>query len=316
LAKKFDLAPRIAITSNRSDFQFDPDFETYLFLDNSLLYFPDLDVVIDPTDNLSRLNLINPFYLGNNALIIKEVKVGDLVTGMGKVGKLPESALEENIVRLKAEIKIDGDFDEIDMDMHAAATGLAVKGYQPLFDVVEKDKMEEFNRYVMGMYEDKYIPESLSFENNASEHFGVKPFVSKYKLISDEFIEKGGKNYLFKIGMIIGPQSQMYFDEKLERRFDVVSTLAHEYYYNISFNIPENYKVTNLDDLKLTRDASTDEHKVFFRCDYTQEGDTVTVTIHESYDKASYPASFFDSFRDVINTAADFNKITLIFEPK
>lgn len=316
LTKRFGLSPRIAITNNRADLRFDPDFETYLFLDTSLLYFPEIECVVDPTDNMSRLNHVNPFYLGNNALIIKEVKVGDFVTGMGKVGKLPEAELEENQVRLKAEVKIDGDFDEVDMDMHARATGLAVKGYQPLFDFIDADKMEEFQRYVMGMYEDKYIEESLSFENNASKYFGVEPFVSKYKLISDEFIEKGGNNYLFKIGMMIGPQSQMYYNEKLERRFEVVSTMAHEYFYTISFNIPENYKVSNLDDLKIAQDASTDEYKVFFFSDYKQEGNTVTVEVHESYDRASYPASFFKPFREVINTAADFNKITLIFEPK
>ena len=316
LSKRFDLESRIAITCNRSDFRFDPDFETYLFLDVSLLYYPDLDCVIDPADNLSRLNHVNPFYLGNDALIIKEVKVGDLVTGMGKVGRLPAAALDENQVRLQSNIKIEGDFDDVEMEMRSEATGIAVKGYQPVFDFIEEDKLEEFNRYVMGMYQDKYIEESLTFENNESKEFGVKPFVCKYKLISDEFIEKGGKNYLFKIGMIIGPQSQMYYDEKKERRFDVVSTLAHEYFYTITFNIPENYKVSNLDDLKITKDASNDEHKVFFFCDYTQEGNQVTVKIHESYDKATYPASFFKPFREVINTAADFNKITLIFEPK
>lgn len=316
LSKMFDLSPRIAITCNRADFSFDPEFETYLFLDNSLLYYPEIDVVIDPTDNYSRLNHINPYYLGNKALIIKEVKVGEMVTGVGKIGMLPNAALDENVVRMDANINIEGEFDEVEMALKTAATGLSVKGYQPIFELVESDKMEEFERYVMGQYEDKFIPESLSFENNTSADFGVNPLVSNFKLISDEYIEKGGKNYLFKIGMIIGPQSQMYYDEKSERRFDVVSNLAHEYYYTIKFNIPEGYKVANLDELKITQDASTDEHKVFFLCDYTIEDDVVTVKVHESYDKAIYPASFFKPFRAVINTAADFNKITLIFEPK
>jgi hypothetical protein len=49
-----------------------------------------------------------------------------------------------------------------------------------------------------------------------------------------------------------------------------------------------------------------------FESSYKQNDNVVTVTNTESYHAINYPLNIFDSYKAVINAAADFNKITLI----
>ena len=51
-----------------------------------------------------------------------------------------------------------------------------------------------------------------------------------------------------------------------------------------------------------------------FTSSYELNGDSLKVTCHEYYDEISVPLERYEEFRTVINAAADFNKITLVFE--
>jgi len=106
---------------------------------------------------------------------------------------------------------------------------------------------------------------------------------------------------------------EMYQDE--ERKLDVEMNYNHSYYRTISFNIPEGYQIKNLDDLKFDVSYTYDNKKsAYFVANYEIKGNTVTMTNVEVYDAIWYPKTSFDSYRKVINAAADFNKVTLILE--
>ena len=63
--------------------------------------------------------------------------------------------------------------------------------------------------------------------------------------------------------------------------------------------------------------SSNDGKKTMeFTSKYEVKDDIVTVTCVEYYDEISVPLSRYEEFRTVINAAADFNKITLVFEEK
>jgi len=61
---------------------------------------------------------------------------------------------------------------------------------------------------------------------------------------------------------------------------------------------------------------TNEEGKVIlsFKSSYTIEGNKVKVIIEEFYKQTQYPAEIFNEYRSVVNAAADFEKISLIFE--
>jgi len=49
-----------------------------------------------------------------------------------------------------------------------------------------------------------------------------------------------------------------------------------------------------------------------FISSYVQKGNELIVTNEEFYNVLEYPLEVFEKYREVINAAADFNKITLV----
>jgi hypothetical protein len=52
----------------------------------------------------------------------------------------------------------------------------------------------------------------------------------------------------------------------------------------------------------------------FFTSDYKLEGGKLIITIIESYNALELPIEKYNDFREVINAASDFNKITLVLD--
>jgi len=53
-----------------------------------------------------------------------------------------------------------------------------------------------------------------------------------------------------------------------------------------------------------------------FKSFYEMDGDTLKITADEFYNINKISKEFYEDYRQVINSAADFNKVTLILEPK
>ena len=53
-----------------------------------------------------------------------------------------------------------------------------------------------------------------------------------------------------------------------------------------------------------------------FDSHYTLDCNLLTVTADEHYRESIVAPEIFEAYRTVINSAADFNKVTLILEPK
>jgi len=105
----------------------------------------------------------------------------------------------------------------------------------------------------------------------------------------------------------------MYQEEK--RKLPVENEFNRNYERKIQFEIPEGYRIRNLDDLKMNIFYDENGTKSMgFSSDYLVEGSQISVFIKEYYKQLDYPVEDFDQFRKIINAAADFNKKVLIFE--
>jgi len=89
------------------------------------------------------------------------------------------------------------------------------------------------------------------------------------------------------------------------------------YYRTIKIHIPEGYQISNLEDIIIKNSYTTKDKELFiFNSYYTLEGNVLTVTADEHYRETFVAPEIFEAYRTVINSAADFNKVTLVLEPK
>lgn len=304
----------IVATCDKSEVQFDKTFENYLFLGNQFITTLDEKVIIDPADKFSRINYIDPMYLGHEGLFVKKKTIGGVETAIGKVKTIPSNDAMDNLIRAEININIAPNFDDLTIDINKEYHGQVAKNTQPIFPLLEQDELDEFYKYAVYAYTDHVKSATLEFTNTEQDAFPLKPLIADFEIESNNFFEKGGNSYFLKLGELIGPQSQLYYDEEKERVNDVFSQYPRKYEYKLSFNIPEGFEAQNLDDINIEIKSEYEDHDFFFHSEYEQVGDKVTVTINELYDSSTYPASTFESYRKVINAAADFNKVKILFK--
>jgi hypothetical protein len=112
---------------------------------------------------------------------------------------------------------------------------------------------------------------------------------------------------------LIGEQAELYQEE--ERKNPVENTYNHEYAREITFTIPEGYVCKNLDDLNMEVIPFKDgKDGAGFVSTYSVDDNKVTVVVNEYYTQMEFPVEAYPEYREVINAAADFNKITLVLE--
>ncbi|MTI31851.1 DUF3857 domain-containing protein [Xanthovirga aplysinae] len=317
-AKLFTLADiehELVMTTERDNVHFDGQFENWKNLVNYLFYFPETNEFMSPEEPFFRYGMV-PFLLTNvEGLFIKPIQLGEVHTAIGRVKFIPPLSYEKSFDKLDISI----DFKT--MDIAEVTTDRFFGGYnamsiQPYYSFIpEQNKLEVINSMVKMYSGDARLLnyEVINGEPNLSPL--KEPFEVQATFETSSLIGKAGKNYLFKIGDVIGPQVEMY--QEKPRVTNVENDFNRLYDRKISFKIPKGYEVKNLDDLNMDVSYEKDGDKIFaFSSTYEQKGRLVKVQVDEYYKEINVEKEAFEGFRKVINAAADFNKITLVFEKK
>lgn len=309
-----DLEHQLVLTCDRFEDTFDKNFEAYLFLDEYLIYIPSLKVHISPTDVFSRFNYIPSELTYTDALYIIPVELGDFKSGAGKIKfiePLPSKATYNNMF-INADFS--DDIQEINISVKTQAHGYYASTTQNIYDYMDDEQEKEMDESLLDFITKEVEVKEVKVENKGTENFGIKPLTTSATFTSSSFIENAGPKFLFKIGEMIGPQQEMY-DEK-ERKFRVENDFNRSYHREITFNIPNGYKIVNLDDLKMDIfHTSNNKRTMAFTSNYEILSDgKIKVVVDEYYNQITYPIEQYEEYRKVINAAADFNKKILFIE--
>ena len=107
------------------------------------------------------------------------------------------------------------------------------------------------------------------------------------------------------------------YQEEEERVYDIEADHTRHYYREITFNVPEGYQIKNLDDAKMDHQYEMDgETRILFTSKVIEENGKYKVVSEEYYGQVVWPSEKYEQYREVINAAADFNKIVLVLEKK
>ncbi len=311
-----EIKHEMVLTSNRSRLKFDKDFEAHNFLADFLIYFPALGTYLSPTDMESRYGFPPGYLTDNHGLFIKEVKIGSFKSGIGKVKYINAPDADKTTDKLVVNVRFDAEnLLSNSFEIERSISGYNALPIHPYMHLIVGEDRENILKELAKNMSENVDVDRIDVINEDPKLFGVKPIKFVMDLKSEAFIEKAGKKYLFNVGALIGPQKQMYQDKK--RILPLESRYKRSYYREINIQLPKGFTVVNLEELKIKNSYANDGKELFsFVSSYALVGDQLKVTVVEYYDTNIVPPSIFEAYRKVINSAADFNKITLILEPK
>lgn len=314
---KLGIEHELLVTCDHTETIFEKDFESYNYLDDYFIYFPQYNRHLSPTHFLYRYGLI-PFQFRNHyGLYIRKSSLGSSAAGTGKVRFIKPDSYIENTDSLIISVDFSKGMEAPVYNYRITNSGHEAVSQQCLLDYLnEEKKKDEIRKAIFKAFFDETEVENFKVENEGTEYFAQKPYVVSGTISSPKFLDKAGAKYLFKVGDLIGPQEQLYQEET--RQMPIEMNYCKNYVRTIRFKIPDGYKVSNAEKLNMDiyhKNAAGEKIMGFFSS-YKITDAEVSVLVEEYYKEINLPVQEYEPFKAVINASADFNKIVLLFEPK
>jgi hypothetical protein len=301
--------------SIRDQLPLDEELANWNRLDEMLINIVSTGKFLQPAGAIFRYPYVTPYWSGTRGLFLKSTSIGNMRTAVGKFDTIPMLPFEDHAHDMEVKVKLDGDTALV--SSRQILKGYGAIFYRPIWAFLPKDKVDENVKDII-----KNVAQSDNISNIVTENTKLtdattgKPLIISANIKSAELIEKAGNKYLFKIGELIGTQVQMY--QEKPRQLPAEVQYPHVLFRKIQFQIPDGYTVKNPDDLKIDIKQMNSEGlvSVGFVSSYTLQGQLLDVDVQETYRDLRYPLEQFEVFKNVINAAADFNKVVLVLEKK
>lgn len=302
---------QLVVTSDRTSLPMDPKFESFIYLQDVVLYLPTLKKYLAPTEFTMRLGWIPSEDMDNNGLFIRNYDLGGTMTGVGKLGHidaLPDSVNGHDIY---TKVQLSADAASATVDMENRLTGYFANGIQPYYGLMNEERRTEVLNDLVGFITDNSTTHEVSVENGEGALTGVKPLILHAKATTSKFSGSAGDKMLFNIGELIGPQVEMY--TKDTRKLPVDDDYNRRFHRELEVTIPAGWTVQNGADLAMDQHLDIDGRRVLqFVSTWHMEGNTLKVNIDENYRQCQLPLELYEPYRKVVNAAADWNKLKLV----
>jgi hypothetical protein len=307
---------QIVYPSKRDELPLDKQLENYRLVDELLVYFPNLKKFVDPTETSFRYPIVEPHRAATSGLYIKSTTIGSLNTAIAAFDQIEILPTEYSHHNMDIAVKLNSALDSIEVHCTQSYLGYGAAYYRPAYSFLAKDKIEDFNKELINGVIRTGTIKNVKTSNTAMTD-GAKslPYLLEYDITNGEYVEKAGKKILVKVGELIGPQVQMYQEKK--RQLPIIIQYPHNLDRIIKFTIPDGYQVKNAAELNFNvTDKKDNTETMGFVSSYKQEGNVLSVNIHEFYKSTYYDVAIYPAFEKVINASADFNKVVLVLEKK
>ena len=307
---------QFVLTTDRNNLQIDKNFENWNNCDYAVFYFPDLHGYLVPTKPGCRYPLIDPDWAGANGLFCKNVSIGGMNTAIAEVKPIQLEDFRKSYNNLDITLNLNKDLDSLLIDSRFIFGGYTAIHYREPFNLATEDQKKEiFKSMSKNQLNTETIIrsdiENLSYEDANKS----KPFIVHQTVSSGDLVERAAEKILVKVGLVIGPQVEMY-QEKLRRtpiRIDYPQTENRR----IRFVIPAGYRIKNPEDVNIRQVYEENGiQSMGFVSSYTLKDNELNIDILEDYRKEAYPISLYDQFVKIINASSDFNKVVLVLEKK
>lgn len=307
------IETELVFTSDRSSTPFDKDFENSLFLREDLLYFPEIDEVIAPTNQLSRMGCFDADFRYTDALFISGMDLGDGLSGIGEVKFIPAQKIEENKSDLSVIWDLEPDGDAGKVNVVHKTYGQQSGGGQTIAKYVPEENMEEFKKQFLSNYYSQVEFKDFKIENLEPAAYPYTPLIASASFGDEVYTEPGATTTIIKVGELIGPQVEMYLTDSI-RNLPINHGFPRWYHREITLNVPDGYVLKNTESVDMLVSSGGDNPQMIFKSTHTYSGQKMHIVVDEWYRDGEYPAEMFEIYRSVINAAADFNKKYVVLQ--
>lgn len=309
LYKAANIDYNLCFSTSRDNGTLDPNYMSWLYIESYLFYFPETDKYLSPVRFDYRYPMFPYMLMNNNAMQIKTISIGEISTALAEFKVLPTFKSSESKIIIDAKVHFEKDFSKTIVDMRHDLLGYSAIFIQPYYNLLDEAKQKEFmDSYFESISEDVWV-KNFTVKNNNPDIAPLKdPFSIESTIDVSSLVERAGDNMLFKVGLLIGEQTQLYSDEK--RKLDIDIYYPHQLLRTITVDIPENYQVKGLESTEFNYKMEG----LLFESKSRIDDNKIIIEIKEEYNYLNYPLSAFESFRSIINAAADFNRSVIIFE--
>jgi hypothetical protein len=105
--------------------------------------------------------------------------------------------------------------------------------------------------------------------------------------------------------------------QERERTLPAEVQYLHSFNRKLSIKIPKGFKIANASDININANCQLDGKTLAsFKSDFVIDENNLVINCRETYEALIYPIEVFETYKKVVNAAADFNKIVLVFEEK
>lgn len=309
--REMGVKNEVVLTADRQVSPFLTDFEASNFLQDYLIYLPEINKYFSPT-RFTRIGFVPAEFTNTNGLFIEERVVGENRFGVSKVKFIEATKSTESVDEINTELTFDETMMEPTVKIERKLSGYKAQYPQFFLDFVDGEQRNEMKLEVLQYMDESGKVIDTTYENAKSSDGGVKPFIARGTMQKGNFVETAGNKILLKVGLLIGPQAEMY--NKGERMLPVENMYTREYNRQIVVNIPAGKTIKNPEILTMNVASSVAGDETKFVSTYEIKGNQLIVTIREVYSRINYPISDYPVYEKVINAAADFNKLVLVIE--
>lgn len=304
----------ILLTSNRYEKAFDPDFDSWIYLKEFLFYFPETGKYLAVADYSYRLGIIPHYFAASGGLYIKEMSIGSIVSGVGQVKKINEADVSLSHDNLDVSVDFSADVASVTLNVKRSMLGHSAASLKSAYYYSGETAKADLDKALLELDIDdaKILERKITNINLASDE-AERELIGEAKISSATLIEKANNSILFKVGSLLGKQVEMYQEKPREHNIDV--SFPHKYLRKIKINIPDGYVAKGLDVLNINIGDPANKDKGF-TSSYKLNGSILEIEVLEFYNQTFYPKSDFEAYKKVVNAAADFNKLSILFEKK
>ena len=306
----------LLITSNRYFNKFDPEFFNPDNLREILFYFPEEKKYLIPDRIEYRVGEAPYNVLGNYGIFMdrnKDYYFSEIIENDKKYSTIIRT-IDVNFKKMK----------EVIISEKQKFTGHWAVTNRAMLNLSNNVNTSDFKDYLTtsGIRGKKTIDYSIEnddiFQPIYNNPFIVNSVISSNSIISRHVLNipvKKSKIYKFQLGSIIGTQSELYSNKT---RVSPIEIKYPNYYeYNISVQIPRGYKIEGVEKININENYISNGNIIAkFESKYRVIGDTIVISIEEFYKSLKYSKYRYNEFRNVINAAADFNKVEILFVRK
>lgn len=307
---------QVVFPSVRNQLPLVEELENWNRIDETLLYFPSTKKFLQPNAVILRYPYVDAYWAATRGLFLKITSIGDVTTAIAKFDTIPMIPFDQHAHNMEVSVKLDGTGDSLIIESKQILKGYGASVYRPIWSFLTVDKQQETMKEIIGSVAKSENIQNIKAENTAfTDFWDNKPLIISGTIHTAQLLDRAGNKLLFKVGELIGTQEQMY--QEKPRQLPAEMQYPHVLYRKIKFQIPDGYNIKNLKDLNI--DIQEKKNNIItlgFTSSYTLTGNSLDVEVMETYRELKYPLSEFETFKKVINAAADFNKIVLVLEKK